>query len=158
MYVANNTIPPLGANTPGHSVTVIDAVSGVVTGEIELGVAAQPLGVAFARDGRTAVVSNWIGRSISVIDTEAERAGPPLTLSADPLQADHPSAVAANPVRDEAYVANANSDTVSVVDSGTGALAATIPVGLVPDGPKGAIPDGLAVAPDGATLYVALAG
>ena len=28
----------------------------------------------------------------------------------------------------------------------------------MPDGPKGAIPDGLAVAPDGATLYVVSAG
>lgn len=51
LYVANNTIPPLGQNTPGHSVTVIDVASGRVTGSIELGVAAQPLGVAFARDG-----------------------------------------------------------------------------------------------------------
>jgi hypothetical protein len=37
-------------------------------------------------------------------------------------------------------------------------VLATIHVGLVPGGPKGAIPDALAVAPDGATLYVALAG
>src|SRR5215217_6219839 len=160
LYVVNNTIPPFGQNTPGHSVTVIDVSKdpAVVTGHIELGVAAQPLGVAFARDGRTAIVTNWIGRSVSVIDTATERAAAPITLSDDVLQADHPSAVATSPVRDEAYIANANTDTISVLDSRTGAVVATIAVALVPGGPKGANPVGLAVAPDGATLYVTLAG
>jgi YVTN family beta-propeller protein len=158
IYVVNNTAPPLAGNTPGRQVTVIDPATNTVTGQIDLGVAAQPLDVAFARDGRTAIVTNWIGRSVSVIDTATETAAPPVTLSADPLQADHPSAVAASPVRDEAYVANANSDTVSVLDSGTGAVRATIPVGVVPGGPKGATPTSVAVAPDGSTLYVTLAG
>jgi YVTN family beta-propeller protein len=158
LYVVNNTIPPLGQNTAGHTVTAIDPETGLVTGNIELGIAAQPLGVAFARDGRTAIVTNWIGRSISVIDTQTQRVSAPITLADDPLQADHPSAVATSPDRDEAYVANANSDTVSVVDSRDGTVLATIPVGLVPNGPKGATPVGLTVAPNGATLYVALAG
>jgi YVTN family beta-propeller protein len=158
LYVVNNTVPPLASNTPGRQVTVIDPATGTVTGQIDLGMAAQPLGVAFARDGRTAIVTNWIGRSVSVIDTETEIASAPVTLSPDPLRADHPSAVVASPARDEAYVANANSDTVSVVDSRSGAVLETIAVGLVPGGPKGASPVGLAVAPDGGTLYVTLAG
>jgi YVTN family beta-propeller protein len=61
-------------------------------------------------------------------------------------------------VRDEIYTANANSDTVSVIDSAHDTLAATIDVSLVGGGPKGAIPNGLAVSPDGKTLYVAEAG
>jgi YVTN family beta-propeller protein len=61
-------------------------------------------------------------------------------------------------VRDEAYTANANSDTVSVIDTATDTVSGTIPVALVPGERKGATPDGLAVAPDGAVLYVALAG
>jgi YVTN family beta-propeller protein len=36
-------------------------------------------------------------------------------------------------------------------------LAATIDVGLVAKGPKGSMPEGLDVSPDGHTLYVALA-
>jgi YVTN family beta-propeller protein len=159
IYVVNNTVPPfIPNNPPGHTVTVIDPVAMKVTRQIELGIAAQPLGVAFARDGRTAIVTNWIGRSISVIDTATEQAAPPITLADDPLQADHPSAVVANPERDEAYIANANADTVSVVHSATGEVLATIPVGLMPGGPKGATPDGLAVSPEGSTLYVALGG
>ena len=168
LYVAQNTLPDTAQpssppfflrNLPGHEVTVIDPATGAVLNRIALGVSLQPLGVTFSRDGRTALVTNWIGRRVSVIDTASETVkGSAVRLSRDPLQADHPSAITANPRRDEAYVANANSDTVSVLDSTTGAVRATIPVGLVAGGPKGATPDGLAVAPDGRTLYVALAG
>src|SRR5205823_5317385 len=49
-------------------------------------------------------------------------------------------------------------DTVSVIDSRRDQLAATIPVGLSKGHPVGATPDGLAVSPDGTTLYVALGG
>ena len=158
VYVALNTVPPFGANTPGHQVASIDPATNTLRKLIELTNAYQPLGVVFSRDGRKAFVSNWIGRSVSVIDTATETKTADVTLSPDPLRADHPSALAANPARDEVYVADANSDTVSVLDTRTDAVKATIPVGLVPGGPKGATPDGLAVAPDGRTLYVALAG
>src|SRR5262249_60108804 len=75
-----------------------------------------------------------------------------------PLEADDPSGIAVNPKRAEVYAANANSDTVSVIDAGADRLAATINVGLVAGGPKGSMPEGLDVSPDGRTLYVALAG
>jgi YVTN family beta-propeller protein len=45
-----------------------------------------------------------------------------------------------------AYVANANSNSVSVIDSATNTLVATIPVGI--------FPDGIAITPDGAFAYV----
>jgi YVTN family beta-propeller protein len=160
LYVANNLSGAAGSsNPPGHTVTVIDPSTGQVTGTIDLGAALAPLGVAFSRDGAKAYVTNWLGRSVSVIDTASEQKVGDVLLSPpdNPAQADHPSAVAANPARDEVYTANANSDTVSVIDTATDTLAATIDVSLV-SGPKGAIPDGLAVAPDGRTLYVAEAG
>src|SRR5262245_52623893 len=76
----------------------------------------------------------------------------------DPGQSDHPIGISANPVRDEIYTANANSDSVSVIDTRRDRLADTIDVGLVPKGPKGSMPEGLGVSPDGRTLYVALSG
>src|SRR5262245_3600456 len=76
----------------------------------------------------------------------------------DPGQSDHPIGISANPVRDEIYTANANSDSVSVIDTRRDRLADTIDVGLVPKGPKGSMPEGLDVSPDGRTLYVALSG
>jgi len=164
IYVANNLSASASAsagNPAGHQVTVIDpAGAGRVEGTIDLGTPLAPLGVAFSRDGQKAYVTNWLGRSVSVIDTATEQKTSDIQLSplTDPLVADHPSAIAANPRRDEIYTANANSDTVSVIDSRTDQLAGTIDVSLVPGGPKGAIPDGLSVSPDGRRLYVAEAG
>jgi YVTN family beta-propeller protein len=162
LYVANNLsgVATGDVNPPGRAVTVIDAATGAVTGTIDLGAALQPLGVAFDRTGAKAFVTNWLGRSVSVIDTVTETKTGDIALSPPerPDLADHPSAIVANPVRDEVYTANANSDTVSVIDSASNALAATIDVALVRGGPKGAIPDGLAVSPDGRSVYVALAG
>jgi len=163
LYVANN----LGAlaagtagNPPGHSISVVDPLTNTVTKTIDLGAALEPLGVAFAASGDKAYVTNWLGRSVAVIDTatEAKAADIELSPSGNPDQADHPGAIAANPQRHEVYTANANSDTVSVIDTDTDALAATIDVALAPGAAKGAIPSGLAVSPDGDTLYVAEAG
>jgi YVTN family beta-propeller protein len=164
IYVANNlssNASNAAGNPPGHQLTVIDPSANQVTGTIELGAAYAPLGVTFARDGRNAYVTNWLGRSVSVIDSTSERKVADIQLSSpqDPLQADHPSAITANPRRDEIYTANANSDTVSVIDTKTNQLLDTIDVSLVPgSGKKGAIPDGIDVSPDGKTLYVAEAG
>ena len=97
---------------------------------------------------------------MSVIDTATETTVRQIALSppGDPLQADHPSAIAANPRRDEVYTANANSDTVSVIDTARDGVVATIDVSLTPAAREGAMPDGLTVSPDGKTLYVALGG
>ena len=161
LYVANNLAGRAGdTNPPGHTVTVIDPATSAVTNVIDLGMAAQPLGVTFDRTGAKAYVTQWLGRSVSVIDTATETTLHHITLSppANPLQADHPSSIAANPRRDEVYTANANSDTVSVIDTRTDRVAATIDVSLTPDAREGAMPDGLTVAPNGKRLYVALAG
>jgi YVTN family beta-propeller protein len=161
LYVANNLNGRAGdTNPPGHTVTVIDPATNGVTSVIDLGVAAQPFGVTFERRGLKAYVTQWMGRSVSVIDTakEATIHQIPLSPASNPLQADHPSAIAANPKRDEVYTANANSDTVSVIDTRTDRVAATIDVSLVWNAREGAMPDGLTVSPDGTRLYVALGG
>src|SRR5215831_9019994 len=45
-----------------------------------------------------------------------------------------------------AYITNRSSSTVSVIDTATDTVSATIPVGLTPDG--------VAVSPDGSKVYV----
>lgn len=161
IYVANNLGGPAAAgNPPGHSVTVINPKTNRVTGSIDLGTPLAPLGVTFERRGRKAYVTNWLGRSVSVISTGRRRKIADIVLSPPnrPLQADHPSAITENPKRNEVYTANANSDTVSVIDTRRDRLKATIDVRLIPGAPPGATPDGLDVSPDGRTLYVAEAG
>jgi len=165
LYVADDMGgPPFTTGSyedpPGHTVDVIDPAANAVTATIDLGEALDPYGVAFNRDGSKAYVTQWMGRSVAVIDTRLQTKVRDIQLSpaVDPLRADHPSGIASNPVRPEVYTANANSDTVSVIDTDQDRLAATIDVGLVAKGPKGSMPEGLAVSPDGKTLYVALSG
>jgi YVTN family beta-propeller protein len=161
LYVAGNLSAPAGTgNPPGRTVSVIDPATDAVTATIDLGDAGAPLGVAFAADGRKAYVTNWLSRSVSVIDTATETATGRITLSpaSNPLLADHPSAIAANPERHEVYTANASSDSVSVIDTDTDRVVDTIDVALVRGAAKGALPSGLSVAPDGRSLYVAEAG
>lgn len=61
-----------------------------------------------------------------------------------------PAGVAVSPDGQRVYVANNQSDTVSVVDSVTYRVVATIPVGVNPTG--------LAVSPDGQRVFVANTG
>jgi YVTN family beta-propeller protein len=56
------------------------------------------------------------------------------------------------------YVANANSETVSVVDTETSSVVETIPTSPAPGRLAAGSPNGLAIARDGATLYVTLGG
>src|SRR5262249_21917130 len=70
----------------------------------------------------------------------------------------HPCGLALAPAGDRLYVTNANSDTVSVVDTATDAVVKTLHVGE--DGPDhepvlGSSPNAVAVGPSGRTLYVA---
>jgi YVTN family beta-propeller protein len=161
IYVANNLSGVAGVtNPPGHTVTVIDPLTNHVTSTIDLGLALQPFGVAFGRSGRRAYVTNWMGRSVSVIDTRTERVRRRILLSppTNPQLADHPNAIAANPRRNEVYTANGNTDTVSIIDTRRERVARTLAVGLLRGARPGAMPNGLAVSPDGRRLYVALGG
>ena len=137
LYVANNlgtnpaSLPaPLTGqiNPPGHTVTVIDPTRRRSPTQIELG----------ARHSRSAWRSprrqegdrhQWIGRSVAVIDTATERKIADIPLADDPLSGRPPERGRGQPVRDEAYTANANSDTVSVVDTKADTVRATHPGG-----------------------------
>src|SRR5262249_53186685 len=67
----------------------------------------------------------------------------------------HPCGLALGPDRRWLFVANANSDTVSVVDTQTNRVVETIPCRPEASLPFGSGSNALAVSPDGLTLYVA---
>src|SRR5215831_11733186 len=66
-----------------------------------------------------------------------------------------PSALALSSNGGHLYVANANSDTVSVIDTSTDKVTRTIAVSPVRKAPLGSSPNALAVTTDDKTLYVA---
>ena len=90
--------------------------------------------------------------SVSVVDLEAAQAVREIPVGL------HPSGMALSKDGCLLFVANANSDTVSVIDTAKDELTDTIGVKPMPQLPYGSAPNAVAVAADGATLYVANGG
>lgn len=67
----------------------------------------------------------------------------------------HPSGMTFNHMKNFLFVANANSDTISVINTETDSVAEEFPVRMRNSLPFGSAPNALAVSPDDQTLYVA---
>ncbi len=160
-----------------NSLGVVDLEAGKLVKEIPVGVA--PYDVVLSASGDKAYVSNWGGRhpkpgertgessgtkelvderdivcsgTVSVVDL---RRGCEITEVETEL---HPSGMALSADGRTLYVANANSDTVSVIDTGTNHAIQTILVRPDPALGFGSAPNALALSSDGKTLYVANGG
>nr|MBA3431911.1 YncE family protein [Actinomycetota bacterium] len=108
--------------------------------------------VALSHDGRWAYVSNWGKKTVSVVNTRREELVKTIRVGT------HPSAMVLNPANDELYVANTDSDSISVIDTSTNSATRSFSLRPYPGAQVGANPNALTVAPDGDTLYVANAG
>ena len=128
------------------SVSVIDAVTNAVITTIPI--AAQPpaIGVAVTPDGRKAYVSNYLGNTVSVIDTTTNTVTGTITVS-------FPFGLAVTPDGRKLYVTNlADTNSVSVIETATDTVIATTPVG------NRVGPLGVAVTPDGRHVYITEGG
>jgi len=67
----------------------------------------------------------------------------------------HPAGMVLSPDHDKLYVACANSDVISVIDTQTDRVTDTLSVHAHKDVPFGSGPNALAISPDGKYLYVA---
>jgi YVTN family beta-propeller protein len=101
--------------------------------------------VALAIKGTNAYVVDQVADKVLVQPLGKPTASPrPIPVGLDPVS------VIANPTLPNTYVANAGSNTVSIIDTTTNKLVQTLPVGPVPMG--------LAISPNGKTLLVANRG
>ena len=128
----------------------IDPRSGRRRAEAPVG--ALPYTVAVTTVGDKVYVSNWGERSVSVL-----RAGDLGSIGTVAVGL-HPSALTMDPVHPRLYVANADDDTVSIVDTTTDRVARAVSLAPYPGAPAGGTPNAVAVSPDGRRLYVANAG
>src|SRR6185369_15998627 len=103
----------------------------------------NPYGSTLAPDGQTVWVTSYVDGKVTPIDVASNTAGTPIAVDV------HPITIAFKHDGSTAYVANAGSSTISVIDTATKTVTATIPVA------QGAAPTGLAVTSDDSTLYVA---
>ncbi len=163
------------------ALAILDAESGALLGNVALGV--LPVGVAIANDGSIAYVSNLGGPKPASGESAAAQCCDP---RAEPVRVDargmaqrgtisrvdlvsgtvaktigaglHPTGIAWDQRRARLYVANGNSDDVSVVDTRTDTVIATITIRPFRLDRIGLAPTAIAVSPNGATLFVALGG
>lgn len=93
-------------------------------------------------------VSIWGGKAVAVVDA------PTLSLIKTIPAGDHPNKMAWTP-DGRLFVANANTDNITVIDTKTDKVTETISVSPYKAAKYGSTPNGLALSPDGKTLYVA---
>ena len=139
-YVANDIFP--------GTVSVIDTATNTVAATITVGNA--PHGVAVTPDGKHAYVASGFDGTVSVIATASN------TVVATVRVGNQAIGVTVTPDGKHAYITNLNlfgrgavssSGTVSVIDTASNTVVATVPVGP--------FPVAVAVTPDGKHAYVA---
>jgi YVTN family beta-propeller protein len=157
-----------------NSLAEIDVATGKVRREIAVGNA--PFGLVLL--GQRAYVTNWGGRlpdgnsvtgpagagpavrvdpvrfiandgSVSIVDLSLGKAVKQVVVGL------HPCAIVATPDEKRVLVANANSDSVSVIDAATGEIVETIATRPAENTLFGSAPNALALSPNGKQLFVA---
>ncbi|MEA3212791.1 MAG: hypothetical protein QOE70_5848 [Chthoniobacter sp.] len=94
-------------------------------------------------------VSLWGQAAVAVIDTKAFK------VIARWAAEEHPNEMALSKDGRRLFVANANRNSVSVIDTGTGRPSETLVAELQPGAAPGNTPNSVALSPDGKLLFVA---
>lgn len=147
------------ANMENDSVSVADTASRKIQGEVAFstpgrGVARGefPYGLAVrSKQNGTPekiYVSSLRDDQIDVVDTAGR-------ISVIPV-GDAPNNVLLSKNERRLFVANGNSDSISIIDTNTDTVRRTISLARPGDPFKGSSPNGLALSPNGRTLYVTL--
>jgi YVTN family beta-propeller protein len=111
-----------------------------------------PYTCILSRDGATVLVSLWSASSVELL--EAQTLAPAGTIPAG----EHPTDMAEAPDGVRLFVANANENTVSVLDIARRKVWETLRTARDPNEPAGTTPNALALDERGTRLYVADAG
>ena len=137
------------ANTYSNNVSVIDTSRNIV--KYSLDVKTNPWGVAVSPDGKMVYVANHRSSIVSIIDTEARSVIEDLDLIEE-----SPYGVAVSPDGTKVYVTHDDSDNLSVIEINNSTYNVR-PVKLDTGRNKDKVklsPLGVAVSPDGKTVYV----
>lgn len=163
------------------ALAVLDAENGALLSSIPLGV--LPVGAVISKDGATAYVTNLGGPKPASVDRAAQQCCDPhaerVRVDARGIAAHgsvsrvdlvsgsvtkvvsvglHPAGIAWDERMNRLYVANGNSDDVSIIDTRADSVIATIKVAPFRLDRIGLAPTAVALSPDGATLFIALGG
>jgi YVTN family beta-propeller protein len=153
-YPAGIALSPDGrtlyaAENLGDSLAVVDLGSRRVVQR--LATERYPYGVAVGLDG-TVYVSAWGGWTVSIFPP---RGNGSLEDGTRVRVGRHPSALALNQTGSRLFVASGSTDRISVLDTKTRAVIATLDDGNPAGTGEGSTPNALALSADGARLFVA---
>jgi YVTN family beta-propeller protein len=169
------------ALTFNDEAAIIDLQSNQVVAKIRTGVA--PFTTLVNHDSSAAYVSNWGGRFPAAGEVSAATGSEP---NADHVLIDergiassgtvsridlvsgkvtatiavglHPTGLALDEARQRLFVANSNSDSISIVDTATNRVLDTLELQPFSRKVAGISPESVTLAPDHSTLYIACAG
>jgi YVTN family beta-propeller protein len=136
------------ANALGHTVARFDP-EGKVALERPLPRDSYPYGLAYDHGRGRVYVSLWNGSEVAALD---ERSGE--VVARWPTQ-EHPNELLIAPSGERLYVANANRNSVTVIDLEAGKPIETIGTAIDPNAPAGSMPSSLALTEDESVLFVA---
>ncbi len=94
-------------------------------------------------------ISVWGGEKVAIYNTKTDKITGFIKVES------HPNDMVVSKDKKYLFVANANSNSVSVINLASRKVVESIGTSLFPDAPAGSTPDGLAVSDDGNTLYIA---
>ena len=160
MAVSPDGATLLVAHEFNNTLDVIDTASSSLLTQVPLGfdptpvAGASPYGVAVSPDGATAYVSLQGFNVVAVVGL----AGSQSHLTALVPAGDHPTGIAVSPDGSQVYVADANDDTLDVLDVRNAYRGHPLTVQAIPGSQPASSPNAVTVSPDGQRIYVADAG
>ncbi|GAB3794040.1 hypothetical protein GCM10028819_06830 [Spirosoma humi] len=146
IWTAPTGVAPFGLTILGTKAYVTNWAGPVPDSTNGFETAGVPWGSAYV-DPKTGAMARG---TVSVIDVRQGNVERELSVGL------HPNAIVSSPDKKFLYVANGNSDHVSIIDVPTQQVIDSVFVGLYNrgNGYIGSTPNGLAISPDGTTLYV----
>jgi len=142
------------SNTTLYTVTkedsmlyVIDPYSKQILNKVKL--AAEAYSCILSPDEKTLYISIWGGQAVDFFDTATQK------ITASVTTQDHPNELLLNNKGTYLFVANANDNSVSVINTGTKKVIESFSTTLYPTNLTGSTTNGLALSPDEKTLYIA---
>ncbi|RYF53239.1 MAG: phosphoesterase, partial [Cytophagaceae bacterium] len=147
IWTAPTGVAPFGLTILGTKAYVTNWAGPVPDSTNGFETAGVPWGSAYV-DPKTGATARG---TVSVIDVTQGKKERELSVGL------HPNAIVSSPDKKFLYVANGNSDHVSIIDVPAQQVIDSVFVGLYNRGKGyiGSTPNGLAISPDGTTLYVA---
>lgn len=129
------------------SLYVFDLASKALVNKVDLG--SEAYTCKLSADRKKVYISLWGDKKVLVYGISEGK------ITAEIMVGDHPNEMCLTKEGTYLYVANANDNSVSVIDTRTNKVVETLNAALYPDAPSGSTSNGVALSDDEKTLYIA---